>query len=175
METLYAILLPIHSILRWVVILLALFVIVRAITGLRFRRPYEPMDDKAGLWYTLAFDVQVLVGLILNFILSPVTAPLWQNMGAGMSNAAARYFGVEHAVLMIVALALAHIGRSRAKKAAYRLEKERDKLTDRKEIARRSAQIHRGALIFFALSLVVTLAAIPWPFLAVGRRLFPGL
>ena len=157
MDILYVILLPLHSILRWVVILLALFVMIRAITGLRFKRPFEPVDAKAALWYTIVFDSQVLIGLILNFVISPVTAPLWQNMSGGMSNSAARYFGVEHAVMMLIAVALAHIGRARSQKA-----------TDRRIQ-------HRNALIFYALSLVITLASIPWPFLAVGRRLFPGL
>jgi hypothetical protein len=157
MATLYAILLPAHSILRWLVLLAALFAIIRALTGLRFKRPWENMDDKAGLWFVILFDIQVLIGLTLSFFLSPVTLSMWQNMGGAMSNPTMRYFGVEHAIMMIIALALAHVGRARSKKATDRRAK------------------HRAALIFFALSLAVTIAAIPWPFLSVGRSLFPGL
>lgn len=157
MDILYAIFLPLHSILRWLVLLAALFAIVRAITGLRFKRPWEAMDDKAGLWFTIFMDVQVLTGLILYFFLSPITQRMLQNMGGAMSDPVTRYFGVEHITMMLIALALAHIGRARSRKATERQAK------------------HRAALIFFALSLAVTLAAIPWPFLTIGRRLFPFL
>jgi len=157
MGTLYAIILPLHSIVRWLVLITALFAIIRAVTGMRFNRPWESMDDKAGLWFTISMDTQVLLGLILYFFLSPITQNMLRNMGGAMSDPTARYFGVEHAVMMLIALALAHVGRARARKAKERLNK------------------HRTALIFYVLALAVTLAAIPWPFLAVGRSLFPFL
>ncbi len=56
---------------------------------------------------------------------------------------------------MIVAIALAHIGRSRVHKTGY------------------DAKRHKLAAIFFTIALVVILASIPWPTLPHGRPLLP--
>lgn len=152
--SLYSVVLTIHSILRWVVILTALFALIRALTGLSFKRGWMEMDNRAGLFYASAMDLQLLVGLILYFFLSPTTTQALQNFGAAMSNPQARFFGMEHVAGMFIAVVLAHIGRSLSRKATL------------------AAQKHRQALIWFAISLVVLLAAIPWPFLAYGRPLF---
>ncbi len=148
LNVLYPITLAIHSILRWVVLLLGLFVIIRALTGLRFKRPWERMDDRAGLFFTIAFDTQILIGLLLYFFFSPLTKMLLQGAAGVMKDPVIRYFGIEHVAVMLVAVALVHIGRARSRKA-------KDKLAQ-----------HRNAAIFYTLALVAVLAAIPWPFLA---------
>lgn len=149
----YTVVLIIHSILRWVVILTALFALIRALTGLSFKRGWMEMDNRAGLFFTSAMDLQLLVGLILYFFLSPTTTLALQNFGGAMSNPQARFFAVEHVAGMFIAVVIAHIGRSLSRKAPT------------------AAQKHRRALIWFAVSLLVLLAAIPWPFLAYGRPL----
>lgn len=152
-DSLYPIFLSIHSILRWVVILTALFAIIRAITGLSFRRGFMQADNRAGLWFTIAMDLQLLVGIILYFFLSPTTRLALQNFGGAMSNPQARFFAVEHTLAMVLAVVAAHVARSLSRKA---------------ESAR---QKHRRALIGFGIALVLVLAAIPWPFLSFGRPL----
>jgi len=67
-----------------------------------------------------------------------------------------RYWAVEHVSLMLIALAMVHVGRSRSRKGAT------------------SAAKHRSAAIFYTLALAAILAAIPWPFLPQGRPLLPG-
>ena len=154
MDTLYAILLPIHNILRWLVLLAGLFAIIRGLTGMQFKRPWESMDAKAGLWYTILLDTQVLAGLILYFFLSPATRLLLQGTPGALSNPPTLFFGIEHVVVMVIALALAHVGRALSRKATERRAK------------------HRTAVIFYSLSLVAILLGIPWPFLPViGRPL----
>lgn len=155
-DTLYPIFRIIHSILRWVVLLTALFAIIRSITGLSFRRSFMQADDKAGMWFTIAMDVQLLVGIILYFFLSPTTTMALQNFGATMSVAASRFFAVEHVLLMLLATIAAHIGRAQRKK---------------KDLS--AAQKHRRTLIWFAVALLLVLAGIPWPFLPFGRPLLP--
>lgn len=149
----YSIVLEVHSILRWLIVLSALFAIIRAVTGLSFKRGWMALDNQAGMWFTTLLDVQLLVGILLYFFLSPTTTAAMRNFGGAMSNNAARFFAVEHVALMFVAAALAHIGRSRIRKISEPIQK------------------HRRALIFFGLALLVILAAIPWPFLAYGRPL----
>jgi hypothetical protein len=141
----YASVLLIHSWLRWAVILLALLAIVRAITGASSRRPWTPADDRAGLLFTIALDVQLLLGLLLYFALSPITQGALRDFGGAMAVSATRYWAVEHVFGMVVGVLLAHRGRARAKSIA--------------DPARR----HKVAAIFFVLALVAILASIPWP------------
>ena len=145
-----------HSWLRWVVLVTAVYAIVRALGGRTGRRAWLPADDAAGRWFTISLDVQVLVGVILYLFLSPYTMSAWGNMADTMRDPSARFWAVEHLVGMLIGTALAHVGRARARKA-----------TD-------PARRHLQAVIFFGLALVVILATIPWPFMAAGRPLYRG-
>jgi len=145
LDTLYPVLVTLHSILRWVIVLAGLYAIIRAITGLSFKRGYMGVDDRAGLWFTIAMDLQVLLGIILYFFKFP-----GMNIGAAMADPVQRFFAVEHVSLMLVAVIVAHVARSMAKKASKPADK------------------HRRILIGFALALLIVLAAIPWPFLPAG-------
>ena len=77
----------------------------------------------------------MLLGLVLYGFLSPVTQSAFVDMAAAMRAAPVRFFAVEHPVGMIVAIALAHVGRVRIRKA-----------TD-------SESRHKRALVFFGLAL----------------------
>ena len=74
-----------------------------------------------------------------------------------MKDPAERFFAVEHALMMVVAWLLVHIGRSMVKRAD----------TD--------AQKHKRTLIYFGIALIIIIAMIPWPFRQPGiaRLLFP--
>jgi len=111
----YDLLLVGHSWLRWLVLLAALAAVARAIGGVSTRRPWTPVDDGAGMWLTAALDLQMLIGLVLYIFLSPVTKSAFVDMAAAMREAPIRFFVVEHPVGMIVAIALAHVGRARAR------------------------------------------------------------
>lgn len=151
----YPVALSLHSLTRWAVIILAVLALARAISGWLGRKPWGDLDDKAGVWFTISMDVQLLVGLVLYIVLSPLTTAALRDFGAAMGNTGLRYFAVEHTFLMLVAVVLAHVGRVRSRKAVDPISK------------------HRRAAIFFGLALLAVLAAIPWPFLAgVGRPLF---
>lgn len=150
-DLLYTIFRVSHNILRWVVLLTALFAIIRAITGLSFRRTFMKEDDRAGLWFTIAMDLQLLIGIVLYFFLSPITTLALQNFGGAMSDPGQRFFAVEHTSMMLLAVIIAHVGRSLSRKAPT------------------PAQKHRRALIFYAIALVIVIAAIPW----VQRSLLP--
>ena len=149
----YGIVLVLHSLLRWVVLLTGVVVVTRAITGWRTGRPWTLADDRAGMWFISALDLQVLLGLLLYFLLSPITAAVLRDFGGAMSNPALRYWGVEHVFGMIAGLVLSHIGRSRLR----RLDND--------------ARRHKTAAIFFTLALIAILASIPWPGTSYGRPL----
>lgn len=146
----YDLILPLHSLLRWVVVIAAVLAVVRGFLGWSGRRPWSGLDDRLGLIFTISLDVQVLLGLLLYFVLSPITRAAMNDMGAAMSNKIMRFFLIEHLLLMIIALSIAHIGRSRIRKAA----------TDQRKF--------RQMVIWFGIALLLVLAAIPWPFLSSG-------
>ena len=146
-----------HSWLRWLVLVAALVAVARAVGGVSTRRPWTPVDDRAGLWFTAALDLQMLLGLILYVFLSPVTKSGFVDVAAAMKVPDVRFFIADHAVGMIIAIALAHVGRVRIRKAGD------------------SESRHKRALIFFGLALAMLLLSIPWPFLSAPRPLFRGL
>ncbi len=148
--------LVIHNILRWAVLLLGLWAVFTALTAVISKRNYSNADNKIGLFFMISCDIQLLLGLILYF------TGMWfekvkSNMGAVMKDPAERYFAVEHALMMIIAWLLVHIGRSMVKRAD----------TD--------AQKQKRTLIYFGIALLIILVMIPWPFRQPGiaRQLFP--
>lgn len=151
----FATTLLLHSLLRWIVVALGLLAAVRGCAGWMGARAWTPADDRAGRFFTLALDLQVLLGLLLHLFLSSITTAAFQNMGVAMQNQAARYWTVEHPLLMMAALVLAHLGRARARRAD--------------DPARR----HRLAGIFFTVAVILILVGIPWPFSSVARPWLP--
>jgi len=142
----------VHSWLRWVVLILGLIAAGRALTA--GRRQWTRIDHQVGVLFGITFDIQMLIGLILYFLLSPFTREALQDVGAAMKNSGLRFWAVEHPFGMVVALALVHIGNARIRKT----------YDDRRK--------HRLAAIFFTLALLIMLVTIPWPGLGNGRPLF---
>jgi hypothetical protein len=141
---LYSIILPLHSIVRWLVILSAVAVVGRAFYAWLSKKEWIPLDNRLGMLYPMMMDIQLLIGLILYFFASPLTAKFLQNIGGAMQDPNLRFFGFEHVFYMILALGIAHAGRSLSRKA------------------KDAAGKHRAAALLFGLSVVVVMFAIPW-------------
>ena len=149
---LYAVVLLIHSYLRWVVMLAGLLAFGRAVSGSSGRKPWTPADDRAGFWFVTAVDLQMLLGILLYGFLSPITRQAFGDFGAAMKDPTQRFWAVEHIAGMLIGLALVHVGRVRTRR------------TD-------SLRRHKVAAIFFGLALVAILVSIPWPGMPAGRPL----
>ena len=147
---LYSILLPIHSIVRWLLVIAVVVAVARAFMGWFGKKAFTALDNKIGLAFTSLLDLQLLIGLIL-YVISPILQTAFQNFGGAMGNTQMRFFAVEHILMMVIAVVLAHVGRALSKKAPTDLLK------------------HRRAAIWFGLALLVMLLAIPWPFSPVAR------
>jgi hypothetical protein len=145
----YTGLLHLHSFLRWVILLLLLVTVFRALTA--GNRTFSSTDKKLGLFTLIACDIILLIGLYQWFA-GPRGLSLIKNLGmkAVMADKVYRFFAVEHLAGMIVAIALVHIGRSYAKKNIPDTLK------------------HKRTLLFFGLALLIILISIPWPFRAAG-------
>lgn len=140
----YDFVLLLHSWLRWVVVILAVLVLFRALMGVMNKSSFTATDNKTSLFFMISCDVQLLIGLLLYVFLSPITATAFQDFGVAMKDPALRYFAVEHLSMMLIALVLVHIGRSRSKKAATDLAK------------------HKALLIYYGIAVLLMLASIPW-------------
>jgi hypothetical protein len=153
----YTALLIIHSWLRWVVIFSGIAALGGAVGGFSTKRAWLPVDNLRLVLFITSVDVQLLIGLILYGLLSPVTRSGFEDMSLTMRDPVLRFFVVEHLFGMIVAVALAHVGRARAKKASDAVVR------------------HRTVLVFVGLAMVAILLSIPWPGTPGGRELFRGL
>ena len=151
----YTAVLFLHSWIRWIVLIAAVVAVARAWKGSGAGGgAFGPTDRRAATIFVMSLNVQFLLGLMLYAFLSPITHAAFDNFGAAMKDAVLRFFAVEHTLLAVAAIAMAHIGKSRARKAP----------NDRARV--------RQMAIFFTLSLVLLLIAIPWPGRAMGRALF---
>jgi hypothetical protein len=147
--------LGLHSWLRWAIVILGVLAVIRALGG-RGGRPWSAGDEAVGRWFVTAIDVQFLLGVLLYAFLSPITRVAFADFGGAMANAGLRFWAVEHLLGMVIATALAHVGRVKVRNAN----------SDRRK--------HGLAAIFFGLALIILLASIPWPGMPAGRPLFRG-
>jgi predicted membrane channel-forming protein YqfA (hemolysin III family) len=146
-NTLYSSILHIHSIGRWVLLILLLIAIFRSATA--GNANFTHRDNRINTILVIVADVMLLIGIYLYFV-----GP-WgyqqidsSGMGEAMKKPVSRFFGVEHLIGMLVAIILIHVGKAQGKKS-YKVK-------------------HRRTLIFFLLALIIMLASVPWPFRAVG-------
>jgi hypothetical protein len=149
---LYPIILALHNIVRWIVVVFAVLALVRAFRGWLGKRPWTDLVRRAGVFYGSAMDTQLLLGLLLYVLLSPITKAVFADFGAVMSDAGARFFAVEHLFYMFLAVLFAHLGSFFAKRASEPVAK------------------HRLAAIWYTLSVLAVVLGMPWM-----RPLFPGL
>jgi hypothetical protein len=101
-------------------------------------------EGKATRAFTGMLDFQFLIGLSLYLFFSPMTRAAFGDMGSAMRDAPLRYFLVEHPTIMIAAVAIAHVGSVKVKRATTDAEK------------------FQRASIWFGLALAATVGFIPW-------------
>jgi hypothetical protein len=144
MNDMYPTVLTVHSIVRWVVVILGVWAVASVLPSrLRNGRP----TALPGLLFSIALDVQMLLGLLLYVALSPITSAAMQDMGAAMKNGGWRFWAVEHPTMMILAVVCAHVARPR----------------------RGTNLTGKRALLAYGLALLAILVATPWPFMPQGR------
>ena len=148
--TLYNVMVHVHSVGRWIVLLLLLFAIFNSLIA--GTRPFIKSDNRLGLFVTIAGDIMLLIGIYLYFV-GPrgyKTFESFGSMGAVMKDPTARFYAVEHIAGMLIAVVLMHIGKAQARKP----------MGDRAK--------HRRTMIFYFLALLIILVSIPWPFREIG-------
>jgi len=151
-------LLHLHSVLRWVILILLLVSLFKSYADRA--RPFTSSHRKVGMILMISADIMLLLGLYQWFAGDWGLKSIQSNgMSVVMKNSVLRFFAIEHLVLMLIAIILIHTGYSYAKKDVP------------------DAVKHKKTLLFYGVALLVILIAIPWPFrnAGAGRVWFPGL
>jgi hypothetical protein len=145
----YSFILHLHSIGRWIVLLLLLIAIFNSLVA--GDRPFIRTDARTGLILVIVMDLMFLIGLSIWYF-GDKGYKMIQAMGmsAVMKNSATRFFAVEHISMMLIALILVHIGKVQGRK----------KISDRAK--------HRRTMLFYLFALLIILLSIPWPFRFIG-------
>jgi hypothetical protein len=149
----YPAVLTIHSWVRWVVLLLGAAATINAFAD-RADTGERPRGMRWDWLFMMAFDVQILLGLLLYFGLSPYTREAMSNMGVALRDPALRFWTFTHMATMVVALVTVRAGRVFA-------------MGEPATQGRRN-----GRFVCFAIAVLVMLAGVPWPGMTLARPLF---
>ncbi len=149
----YDTVLMLHSWLRWIALIAGVTATVAAMRD-RTGTPGTGRADRWGLALMISLDVQMLLGLLLYFVVSPTMAEIRADFGAAMKDPAARFWAVEHITMMVGAVIVTHVGRVLARKTSG-------------DDARRMK-----LFVCFGIATVLMFLAIPWPGMRAGRVLF---
>ena len=131
------IILTLHSLLRYFVLLFMIVLIVRSFLGWRNKSAFGSLDDRLSLWIFALAHSQLLLGVVLYAI-----SPRVIFSGESMKDPDLRYWLVEHASMMIIAITLITIGRISVKKTTEQVLK------------------HKKLFIYNLIALLIILAAI---------------
>ena len=140
----YEFLLSLHSINRWLVLVTGILVLIQSFIGWQNRRDYNKGNNIVHAAFVGFVHLQLLTGLLLYFVFSPLTQQIFADFGAAMKNASLRFWAVEHTLGMVIGTVLAQVGRTMAKKASTPELK------------------HKKAFIYTLIALIIILLSIPF-------------
>jgi len=148
-----AVLLEIHSVLRWIILLLLLLSIIRSFSGWRKHKELRDADARLWLFTMISAHLTLLIGLYLLFFgrFGVLSSGLPEGVHL-MKDKFYRFFWVEHPVGMVLATTLITLARGVVKKQIQ------DPLK------------YKRAFWLFLLALIIILAVIPWTGMTVVGR-----
>jgi hypothetical protein len=150
----YSISLYAHSWNRWIILISGLLVIFYAIKGIIKKSEYTASQGKWSVIFMASLHLQLLIGILQYFFLSPITIQAMSNFGAAMKNPVLRFWAVEHAFVNLIAIVVAQTGSI---------------LVKRTQIA---AIKHKRTLIWTGIAMLLILAMIPMGMMGVSRPWF---
>lgn len=149
----YQILLPLHSLTRWLVLISLLFAIYRAYRGKFRKQDFSVFDNAIMLIAVKVLQIQFCIGIGL-YLVSPIIRYFLNNFKTAVHLREIRFFGMEHITMMTIAVFVISIGSEKVSKS-----------TD-------AQQKYRIMALWFTIGLVLILTSIPWSFSPLTSR--PG-
>lgn len=141
----YLTLLALHSLNRWLVLAGLLLAIIRGYQGWLLNKSYLKFDDTLRNIATRLANIQFLLGIGLYFI-SPIVSYFLHNFSTAVHNRTIRFFGMEHVVMMLIAVAVISTGSAKTKL----------KTTDKEKF--------KTMAVWFTVALLIIISSIPWSF-----------
>lgn len=142
--TWYTFFLFLHSWIRWFILIVGLLAIIFSLMGWTGKKPFTSRDNGISAAFMGLLHLNLLIGLVLYIFLSPYTQSAFNDFGAAMKNSELRFWAVEHILINIIAIAVAQVGRIKAKKAVSDIAK------------------HKTTFIFYTIAFILLLSRIPW-------------
>lgn len=127
-----------HSGLRYLILALLFYVLIRGAWALIAKKGYLKSDKLSALILLALVHSQMILGFVLYFI-----SPKVVFSELTMKIQAIRFLTVEHPLMMLVAIALITIGFSKAKRVD-------------------ESKKHQTIVIYYGIALILIIAAIPW-------------
>lgn len=141
----YHILLVSHSFFRWLVLISLIISIILGIRGWVTKKKFDNLDNRFRHWTVSIVHIQFLIGIVL-YTISPIIRYFFENFGEAVEINNIRFFGMEHSLMMILAVGLITFGSSSAKRKSEDLAK------------------FKTMTIWFLIGLIIILVNIPWEF-----------
>lgn len=147
----YISLLTIHSVFRWLVLLLLCWSVYRASVGYRRNYSFSPGDNALRHWTATVGHIQLILGILLYFK-SPLVTFFWRERQSAPIPVEITFFALIHLVLMLASIVVLTVGSALAKRQG----------TDRAKF--------RTMFLWFSWALFILFIAIPWPFSPLAQR-----
>lgn len=147
----YSLLLSAHSLVRWFVLSSLLIAVFRAWKGLLLKKEFSRIDNAIRHWTATIAHIQLLLGIWL-YCISPVINYFLQYYKDAVHQRDTRFFGMEHSVMMLMAIIIITIGSAKAKR----------KITSHEKF--------KTMAVWFTIALLIILLSIPWPFSPLAHR-----
>lgn len=141
----YSILLPLHSLVRWLVLISLMVAIGVAFRGWFSKREFSRFDNSVRHWTATLAHIQLIIGVWL-YLISPITHYFLHHFKEAVHVREIRFFGMEHSLMMLTGIVIITIGSAKAKRKATDTEK------------------FRTMAVWFSIGLLILLSSIPWAF-----------
>lgn len=141
----YSTLLPLHSLIRWLVLASLVFAIYIAFRGWLSKKEFSRFDNSVRHWTATIAHIQLLIGVWL-YLISPVTDYFLYHFKEAVHLREIRFFGMEHSLMMLLAIVIITVGSAKAKRKPTDTEK------------------FRTMAVWFSVGLLIILSSIPWAF-----------
>jgi hypothetical protein len=141
----YSILLTFHSLVRWLVLASLVFTIYKSYQGWFSHKPFTNFDNFIRHSTATISHIQFLIGLLLYYV-SPIVSYFFQNFSEAVHNREIRFFGMEHSLMMFIAISVISAGSAIAKRKVKDAEK------------------FKTIAIWYTIALFIIFFSIPWSF-----------
>lgn len=141
----YYTLLTTHSLFRWLVLASLILSITIGLNGWLTNKHFNKTHNSIRHWTATIAHIQLMLGITL-YSISPLIKTFWNGLDETIKMKEIRFFGMEHSLMMFIAVVIITIGSAKAKRKENDISK------------------FKTMTIWFLVGLIIILVNIPWGF-----------